>query len=59
MTRVVSQIAHCIDCGKTWEDWNTARIKGYQHAKKSNHTVMVETVTALIYNPRKFKEEKK
>ena len=49
-TRIVHQIAYCLDCNKIWEDHTKARKQAYQHAKKTGHRVRGETGTAWHYN---------
>ena len=47
-----SAIFHCRDCGKRWEDYNTAREKAYRHARALGHKVTGEIVTAYHYIPK-------
>ena len=47
---VIHQIADCQDCDKFNHDFNKARSWGYAHAKRTGHTVIVETGTAIQYN---------
>jgi len=51
-SRIVSQLAVCHTCGIEWEDCinSRARKAAYYHAKKTGHTVLVETVTSIHYN---------
>ncbi len=50
MSRIIHQIAHCIECDKTWDDYSNARKKGYAHAKSTGHSVTWETGTAGVYD---------
>ena len=47
---VIHQVADCQDCDLFNHDHNRARSWGYEHAKHSGHTVIVETGTAIKYN---------
>ena len=54
--KTTHQVAICTNCGKRWENYinHNARKSGYNHAKKTGHHVMVETVTATHYNNKKL-----
>ena len=47
---VIHQIAYCQICYKRNEDHVKARRWGYAHAKRTGHTVIVETGTSIQYN---------
>lgn len=47
---VVHQIFSCLDCGKQWEDYKTARSQGYAHAMATGHKVRGEVGRAYHYN---------
>lgn len=53
-TSSVSQIAICHNCDKQWEDYvnHRARKAAYAHAKKTGHTVTVETAVVTMYNDK-------
>lgn len=45
-----SALFTCHDCGKEWQDHNTARQLAYSHAKRSGHFVRGEIGTAYHYS---------
>lgn len=49
---LVHSIADCQDCDWEETDYRTAIQKGRYHAKKTGHTVSIETGYAQIYNPK-------
>ena len=46
-------IAHCRDCKWTEENYNIARKKGREHAKKYGHIVDVETGNWYVYGKKR------
>ena len=50
---LIHAVAHCSDC--KWEDtdYRTAITTAREHAKKTGHTVEVETGYCKTYNPKK------
>jgi len=53
-TWTIHQYGVCQDCGETWEQHkdHAARKAAYAHAKKTGHSVTVETATVTKYNPK-------
>ena len=51
-TFTIGQYAYCQNCEKTWGDYKNhkARKAAYAHAKKTGHSVTVETTIATTYN---------
>ena len=48
--RVIHAIFDCNTCGKVWEDFETARKSGYNHAIATGHEVRGEIARAYHYN---------
>jgi hypothetical protein len=46
---VVHCIATCQDCGKQWEDYQTARQQAQRHHKKTGHFIRGEVGYAFTY----------
>ena len=46
-------IASCYDCDWTEQDYLTAQRDARKHARKTGHTVNVETTYSQTYNQRK------
>jgi len=43
-------IFNCYTCGKSWQDFKTARVNAYNHAKMTGHKVRGGTGTFYHYN---------
>lgn len=50
--KIIHCIAYCVDCGKEWQQYKTARKNAYAHSLKTGHTVQVEIGSTFTYNPK-------
>lgn len=48
---IVSIIGHCNECGLEIQTLNGQGLAA-QHAKATGHTISIEVVNAIIYNPK-------
>lgn len=51
--KIISCLAECMDCGKTFQNYNDARLRAKIHARVSGHKVTGEVAIAFSYDGRK------
>jgi hypothetical protein len=51
-SKITHAIFDCRDCGKTWQEYTTARQNAYRHAKKTGHFVTGEIGRFYHYNSK-------
>jgi len=49
---LIHAIVICFDCGWREEDYLIAQKEARKHAKKTGHTVSLETAYSQTYNPK-------